>query len=264
MLPDPPRVARTLAVSGSSAANWAMSWAITPNDRPAMADPTVQPTREPRWSRQARASGLRSPGEAAAGPSRVASTPAPRSRRTSSAPAAATRTTSRTTGRTSTPQRSPANGRNRSAQPIGESHDSHDSPEAVSPMARSRNAAPSTAKAIPLAGRAYSVSCTVIAATPAKTRPLRPQSAASATDPAAGRPMATNPSAVTAASTRLTASTYSRLEASQACRPTAAALTSSARPVSSSWRVWRVTSRRLIRPMRKTQGVTTCQAVAPP
>jgi hypothetical protein len=76
--------------------------------------------------------------------------------------------------------------------------------------------------------------------------------------------MATYPSAVTAASTTLTPSTNSRPAASQAYRPTAAELTSSARPVSSSWRVWRVSSRMHIRPMRKTPGVTTCQAVAPP
>ena len=76
--------------------------------------------------------------------------------------------------------------------------------------------------------------------------------------------MATYPATVTAASTTLTASTNSRLEVSQAYRPTTPALTSSARPVSSSWRVCRVTSSMLIRAIRKTPGVTTCQAVAPP
>jgi hypothetical protein len=147
---------------------------------------------------------------------------------------------------------------------MGDSHDSQDSSVAVSPTARSRNAAPSAAKAIPLAGLAYSVSWTLIAATPANTRPLRPQPTARAIDPATGRPRATYPSTVIAASTTLTASTNSRLEVSQAYLPTTPALTSSARPVSSSWRVCRVTSSMLIRPMRKTPGVTTCQAVAPP
>ena len=37
MLPLPPRVARTLAVSGSCSANWTMSWAMPPKDRPATA-----------------------------------------------------------------------------------------------------------------------------------------------------------------------------------------------------------------------------------
>jgi hypothetical protein len=131
-------------------------------------------------------------------------------------------------------------------------------------MARSRNAAPKTAKAIPLAGRAYSVSCPQMAATPANTRPLRPQTTTRATVPAAGKPMAMNASAVMTTSTTLTASTYSSAAAIQAYLPTTPALTSSARPVSSSWRVWRVTRNRLIRPMRKTHGVTSCQAVAPP
>jgi hypothetical protein len=147
---------------------------------------------------------------------------------------------------------------------MGDSHDNQDSWVAESPTARSRNATPRTAKAIPLAGRECSVSWAVIAATPAKTRPLRPTPTARAIDPATGRPMATYPSAVTTASTTLTASTNSRLAVSQAYRPTAAELTSSARPVSSSWRVCRVISSRLIRPTRKTPGVTTCQAVAPP
>jgi hypothetical protein len=83
-------------------------------------------------------------------------------------------------------------------------------------------------------------------------------------DPVTGRPMAMNASAVMATRTTLAASTNSRLAASQAYLPTTPALTSSARPVSSSCRVWRVTSNRLIRPMRKTHGVTSCQAVAPP
>ena len=127
-------------------------------------------------------------------------------------------------------------------------------------MARSRKATPNTAKAIPLADRACSVSWTQMAATPAKTRPQTPQPTARATDPAAGRPMATYPRAVMTASTTLTASsTRSRAtgrsrtaqrspakgrnrsahpigdsHASQAYRPTTPALTSSARPVSSS------------------------------
>jgi len=264
MLPDPPRVASTLAVSGSCSANWTMSWAMTPKDRPATAAPMVQPSRAPRWSRQARPSGPRSQVGAAAGPSRVGSAPAPTSRRTSSAAAARSRTTSRAAGRSSTAQRSPAKGRNRSAQPMGDSHDSHDSRGAESPMARSRNAAPSAARASPLAGLAYSVSWAAMAARPAKTSPLSPQTAARVTDPAAGRPWETYPRAQRAASTTLTASTYSRPAAGQAYRPTTPELTSSARPVSSSWRVCLVTRRMLIRPMSRTPGVTTCQAVAPP
>ena len=74
---------------------------------------------------------------------------------------------------------------------MGDSHDSQDSSAAVSPMARSRNAAPSTARAIPLAGLAYSVSWAQMAATPAKTRPVSPQTTARVTDPAAGRPTET-------------------------------------------------------------------------
>ena len=264
MLPVPPSRANILAVSGSSLAACTMSWAIAPKDRPAMATPMVQPSRAPRWSRHARASGLRSRGDAADGPSRAGSTPAPWSRRTSSAATATSRTRISASGSSRTHHCSPANGRNRSAQPMGDSHDSQDSSAAESPMARSRNAAPRTAKAIPLAGRAYWVTWTVIAATPANTRPLRPQATTSATDPAAGRPMAMNASAVIATSTALTARTNSRPAASQAYLPTTPALTSSARPVSSSCRVCRVTRNMLIRPMRKTHGVTNCQAVAPP
>src|SRR5215218_6009500 len=73
MLPDPPRVASILAVSGSSLAAWTMSWAMAPKDSPAIAAPMVQPSRAPRWSRHARASGLPSQGGAVAGPSRVPS-----------------------------------------------------------------------------------------------------------------------------------------------------------------------------------------------
>jgi hypothetical protein len=199
-----------------------------------------------------------------AGPSRTGSTPAPWSRRASSAATATSSTSSSASGSSRTHHRSPANGRNRSAQPMGDSHDSHDSSAAESPMARSRKARPRTAKASPLAGRAYWVTWTVIAATPANTRPPRMQPTTSAVDPAAGRPTATNDSAVMTASTALTAPTNSRPAASQAYLPTTPALTSSARPVSSSWRVCRVTRNRLIRPMRKTHGVTSCQAVAPP
>src|SRR5215207_9536994 len=225
MLPAPPRVASILAVSGSSAANWAMSWASTPNDRPATAAPMAQPSRAPRCSRQARASGLRSQAGAVAGPSRVASAPAPRSRRSRRATTTTSRTSSRATGRSRTAQRSPANGWKRSAQPIGDSQASQDRLLEVWPMARSRKATPRAAKATPLAGRAYSVSWAVTAATPANTRPLRPQATARATDPPTGSPTATYPSTLSAARTTLTPSTNSRLAASQALRPTAPALT---------------------------------------
>ena len=128
----------------------------------------------PRCSRQARASGLRSQGGASAGPSRVGSTPAPRSRRTEQG---------RGRRQQDAEQRPPAgagptSARRRTAGPARPSRwatatTASDSSVEVSPMARSRKARPSAAKAMPLAGRAYSVSWAVTAATPAKTRPLQ-------------------------------------------------------------------------------------------
>src|SRR4029453_1564126 len=110
MLPDPPSWASILAVSGSSVAAWTMSWGMAPKDSPATTAPIVQPSRVPRWSRQAKARGLSSQGGASAGPSRVGSAPAPTSRRTSNADAATSRTASRATGSSRTHQRSPAKG----------------------------------------------------------------------------------------------------------------------------------------------------------
>jgi hypothetical protein len=75
---------------------------------------------------------------------------------------------------------------------MGDAQVNQDSPPlplvlaAESPMARSRNATPSSAPASPLAVRACSVSCAVRTATAAKVMPPRPQPTAIATDPATG------------------------------------------------------------------------------
>ena len=73
-----------------------------------------------------------------------------------------------------------------SAQPSGEAQLSHETPEAESPTARSRNATPAAATASPRAVRALTVSWAQIAATAANTQPDSPTAVPRASEPASG------------------------------------------------------------------------------
>ncbi|GAB3982957.1 hypothetical protein [Plantactinospora veratri] len=112
------RAAPSLPANASSTAP-ASEPMVTPN-RPIA---TAQPNSVPRWSRQARPSGLSSPVEARPGPGRAEIMPIPMSRRSASTKATASRMAKTPTGSASTHQRLSANGRSRVAQPIGESQD---------------------------------------------------------------------------------------------------------------------------------------------
>ena len=122
---------------------------ITP---PSTRKPIVHPSSEPRFSRQASASGLRRLGRASARPGRAGST----------------------NGSSNGHQCRSPNGRTFCTQPIGDSHDSQDGPDspAASPAARSRKDAASTVAVIALAVRENSVSCAAIAAIAANTQPM--------------------------------------------------------------------------------------------
>jgi hypothetical protein len=112
--------------------------AMLPSTAPTRAKPTAHPRNAPPWSRHARARGVRSRGEAVAGPGRVGTTPAPRSRLDESANAHAETATAKLMVIESTHQRLPAYGRNCCPQPIGESQLNQRGPvtSAVSPTAR--------------------------------------------------------------------------------------------------------------------------------
>ena len=226
MLPDPPRVASDLGrlrVLGRELGHVLGDHARTTGRR-RPTRPSSRPGRRAGAARPARA-GCAARARRRAGPSRGASSPAPRSRRTSSAhgrrdqdheqrdrqDAAPTSARRRTAG-TARPSRSATATTATTAR------------WPVSPMARSRNAAPSTAKAIPLAGRAYSVSCAATAATPAKTRPVRPQSAAERDRPGRREADGDEPERGDRGQHQVDGQHVQQRGGQPACRPTTAAL----------------------------------------
>ena len=77
-------------------------------------------------------------------------------------------------------------------------------------------------------------------------------------------PAATTPSTTTTPSATLAIAAASSAAASGAWRPTTPAPTSSARPVSSSARVWRTTIRMLISPASASAIPPSRQATSPP
>lgn len=109
-------------------------------------------------------------------------------------------------------------------------------------MPLSSQAPASAAPASVLAPRAVVASWAVTAATPARTSPTAPTDAPAATDPATGRPCAPMPRATTTATPRSATTATASAAARRAYRPVTPELTSSARPFSSSWRVWRTTA----------------------
>jgi hypothetical protein len=138
-------------------------------------------------------------------------------------------------------------------QPTGDSQDSQDSvplPSAeMSPATRSTYAAPSAMTAMPRALRALPVSWAVTAAIAANSQPDRANSTPSHTEPATGWPWATMTAVLMAPSTRVAAAVVISAAANGACRPMAAAPTSSVRPCSSSVRVCRMTVSSANRPI---------------
>ncbi|MEZ5208364.1 MAG: hypothetical protein R2690_15640 [Acidimicrobiales bacterium] len=107
-----------------------------------------------------------------------------------------------------------------------------------------------------MAARPLLVSWAHSAAMAANARPTPPHATPNATLPSAGSPAAINPSAVAAARTRLVSSTATPTPSNGASRPMAVAPSSSARPDSSSARVWRTT--------RTTDSIATNTAPKPP
>ncbi len=154
-------------------------------------------------------------------------------------------------------QWSPPNGRICCPHPIGESHDGHalltrraslSGVPSMFPIPLSRNETPSTAPAVPIAPRAVEASCEVVAATPTKASPTAATAAPAVNDPAAGWPLTNMASPSVTASTRFAPTATVTAAARAAYRPTTVAPSISARPSSSSWRVWRTTVSVLISP----------------
>src|SRR5947208_4597178 len=100
--------------------------AIPPNTSPAITNAIIQPNSAPRCSRQARASGLRSPAAPRAGPGRSGSRPAPMSRRATNANAPSVNNAAKASGSNRIAQRSPANGRTWADQLSGDSQENQD------------------------------------------------------------------------------------------------------------------------------------------
>src|SRR5699024_2209504 len=98
------------------------------------------------------------------------------------------------------------------AHPKGEAHDSALPPaSAMSPSARSTNAAPSSAPAMPEAARENSLIWAVIAAMPAKTIPLAPVATPTRTEPAVGYPALRVSAVTTAAAARFASAATTRV-----------------------------------------------------
>ena len=111
----------------------------------------------------------------------------------------------------------------------------------ASPIARNANPAPRTANAMPRAVRAEDETCAATAATAVNTRPEPISARPNASDPGRGTPVAARlmvPSTPTATAPPPPSSNAAVRFAN---RPTAVAEISSARPVSSSARVCRIT-----------------------
>ena len=120
---------------------------MRPIESPPKNSPTAHAASAARWSRSASPNGLVNPRAAFGGPGRATSSPAPSSRRASSAKATKTSAAVNTRKSASGHQRSSAYGRIAWPQPIGDSHESVPSP--TSPAARSAYEAPSTAPTSP-------------------------------------------------------------------------------------------------------------------
>ena len=111
----------------------------------------------------------RGPAQPSRRPGRGCTSPPPRSRRKAKAHAVTTSATIAATIGRNGHHFSPANGRVFCAHPIGESHEIVPSP--MSPTARSTNAAPSTAPAIPYTTRVFSLTCAATSATHREDQP---------------------------------------------------------------------------------------------
>jgi hypothetical protein len=203
--------------------------------------------------------------DAAAGPSRGGSTPAPTSRRAESTKAAAATRPATASAAGTIHHRSPANARIRCTQPIGETSDSHDGPlaPAASPAALSTKARATTDSPIARAPPEVSVSWAASAPTPANTIPPAATVSPKANAPDGARSMATSPRAMATATQALAPTVTTRLAVSCACLPTTVEPTSSRRPVSSSTRVWRITVSTLTTPMT-TMAIEVRQATRAP
>ena len=162
----------------------------------------------------------------------------------------------------STHQRSPANARTSCPQPSGESQASQCGP--ASPIARRPNAPPSTAIASPFGATRGLGGLRGDRRDGGEHEPTAVNAAPSASAPVKASPVATTASITTSPSATSAIAATSSAAASGAWRPTTPAPTSSARPVSSSARVWRTTIRMLMRPASASAIPPSRQATSPP
>lgn len=126
------------------------------------------------------------------------------------------------------------------------------------------NATPTASPARPDATLVLSVTWAVTAVTAANTRPTAVTDAPKVTAPAAGRSMPMNPTARAAPTTTFMPPTTTSAASMGAWRPTAAARTSSSRPLSSSARVWRESMNRLMSPTSTSVNEPVSKATRPP
>ena len=170
---------------------------IAPKTRPNPAIATVHPSSAFRCRRQTSPNGLRSRGDASAGPRRCARMPLPTSRLVASMLAAPASTMKAIKNRASGHQLSPPKGRICCPHPIGESHAGQaltrrkplaSAWPSMFPTPLTTKARPRIAAARPLAPRVVEESCTATAATPAKTMPSAPVAIPAVNDPSRGLP----------------------------------------------------------------------------
>ncbi|MET0133674.1 MAG: hypothetical protein ABW215_08780 [Kibdelosporangium sp.] len=244
----PPILATISVICGLSLTRSVTPVPMLPKAAPITANPTAQPIIDHRCSRQASANGPRRPAAASAGPGRGAMSPAPWSRRPTSTCATPTSAAARPSIKRKIHQRLSAYARVCCNQPTGDSQDNQLGPSSplASPTDRSRNETPSTSEAIPVAVRAFSVSCTATAATAANTIPRMPSDRPATNEPSTGRSWPIIPAAVSSATTMFAPAATSSAAAMGACRPTTVAPISASRPASSSARVCRLTVMMLI------------------
>jgi hypothetical protein len=232
---------------------------MAPKIMPNPSMPTAHPTKAPRCRRQTRPDAPRSPGGASAFPRRSASKLLPTSRRVSSMLATPISTTKATANNPSGHRWSPPNGRICCPHPIGDNQAGH-ALSILMPLASTRpsmfptplttNVSPRAAAARPLAPRVVEESCAVTAAIPANTMPSAPTAVPVVNEPAAGCPVTIPASPSVRASPTLANTVTMTAAARPECRPTTAAPTNSALPVSSFWRLCRMTAKALIRAAR--------------
>ena len=192
---------------------------------------------------------------ASARPDRACSSAAPISRAACNAVASAANATAAARAHASGQSRLSEKGREFSIQPKGESQASHElvircrSPLGVPsalPIPARRKVTRSTHTAIAFAAREVCTSCAAARPTPRKHSPAAPEARPATRDPNGSYPAPANATNTSAASTRFASAPWIMVANSGVSRPAGVATISSARPCSSSVRVWRTASKLLM------------------